>query len=113
MTISYTKFFQPLQVPLTSTLIATVPAQPASNVLINGRVRATNITATAATITLYAVPVGGTASGANTLVAAKSVAPNDWLDSDLPEMLAGDMLYALAGTVSAITLHYIDGLIRS
>ncbi len=113
MTISYKKLFAPLKLVIAGAKIFTVDVAPTTNLLLNGRVRAANNTGSAATVTLNAVPVGGTADDTNVLVKGYSVPPNGWLDTDLPEMAAGDFLQGYAGTDNAITLHYMDGVVHS
>lgn len=113
MSISYTKLFQPLQLSGAAALVATVPAAPATTILLNGRIRAVNNTGAAVAVTVYAVPASGAAGITNILAPARSVAPTDWLDIDLPEMAAGDALWAFAGTANGITLHYMDGVLRA
>ncbi|GAC1609422.1 MAG: hypothetical protein NVS3B3_15970 [Aquirhabdus sp.] len=113
MAITYTKLFQPLQLGSVAAKIVAVPVAPASSILLNGRLRAVNNTGVATTVTIYAMPVGGSAAITNILVNAKSISANDWLDTDLPEMAAGDEIWAFTGTVNSVTLHYMDGVIRS
>ena len=89
--------------------LLTIPAQPASTLLRGARVRFTNTTALAATVTAYAVPLAGTAGVGNAFVSAKSVAANDYIDVDVPIMAAGDFIQGLSGTATSITAHMISG----
>jgi hypothetical protein len=109
MSIAYSKFFAPTVLGLAAATLATVPAQPTTTLLRGGRIRLVNTTGTAATATLYAVPVGGAAGAGNIFVPAKTIAANDYLDVDVPIMAAGDFIQGLAGTASAITAHMIAG----
>lgn len=64
-----------------------------------------NTTSTAATISISAVPSGGTAGVANRIIAGFSVAANDTKTVPLSTVLnTGDFLSALQGTASAITV---------
>lgn len=65
-----------------------------------------NTTATAATITLYLVPSGGTAGVGNALMESFSVAPNNtqYLSDLKTFMPAGSTLQGLQGTAGAITV---------
>lgn len=109
MTISYSKFFPPTVLTLSAATLFTVPSAPTSTLLRGGRIRLANTTGVAATVTLYAVPVAGTAGAGNAFASAKTIAPNDYLDVDMPILQAGDFLQALSGTATSITAHMISG----
>jgi hypothetical protein len=110
MTISYSKFFAPTVLPITTpATLLTIPTAPATTLLRGGRIRLTNTTNVAATVTLYAVPLAGTAGAGNAFVSVKAIAANDYIDVDVPIMGAGDFIQGLAGTASSITAHMISG----
>ena len=109
MTISYSKFFPPAVLTLVAVTLFTVPSTPATTLLRGGRVRLTNTTGVAATVTLYAVPLAGTAGVGNAFVSSKSIAANDFLDADIPILAAGDFLQGLAGTATSITVQMLSG----
>ena len=110
MAITYKKFFQPTVLTVSAATLFTVDTLPATTLLRGGRVRLTNTTGTAVPVTLYAVPVSGSAGAGNVLFPAAMVVPaNNYLDVDLPIMAAGDTLQGLAGTASAIVVHAIAG----
>lgn len=113
MTITYQQFFAPQQIPAADTTIFTVPATPQQTMLKSMRVRLTNTTNAAASITLYAVPVGGTPGAANNCLPGVSINANDYLDVDVPDMAAGGALHALGGTANAITITQLDGFLKS
>lgn len=109
MTISYAKFFAPTVLSTAAGTLYTTPAQPTTTLLRGGRVRFTNTTASAASVTAYAVPSGGTPSASNAFLSGRSVPPNDYIDVDVPIIGPGDFISALSGTASAITAHAIAG----
>lgn len=113
MSITYQRLFQPQQVPADDTVIYTVPATPAQTVLKSMRVRLSNTTNAAAAITLYAAVGAALGSASNTCLPGVSIAPNDFLDVDVPDMAAGDTLRALGGTANAITIAQLDGFLKS
>lgn len=113
MAITFAKLFQPGQLANASTLIYTVPASPATTLLSNGRVRLTNTTAGAVAATLYAVPAAGAASATNMFLPGVSIAPNDFVDVDVPQMAAGDALYGFAGASASISISVLDGFLQS
>lgn len=113
MTITYKKFFAPTVLGIAAATLMTVDAAPASTLLRGARIRLTNTTSVAATATLYAVPLAGTAGVGNAFVSGKTIAANDFLDVDVPIMGAGDFIQALAGTASAITAHMVSGSLFS
>lgn len=112
MAISYQKLFEPTVLTTSAATLFTVNASPSTNLLRGGRVRFTNTTAAALTVTAYSVPSGGTAADGNAFIKARSIAANDYLDIDLPNMKAGDFLQALA-SATGITAHYINGSVFS
>lgn len=72
------------------------------------KLTATNVTGTAALITVYLVPPAGAVGAANTITITKSVVPG--VPYLFPEIVghilaAGGSLWAKAGTVSAIVLR--------
>lgn len=109
MTISYTNFMAPTVLGLAAATLVTVPSTPASTLLRGGRIRLTNTTGSAVSVTLYSVPSGGSAGVGNAFLSAKSVAASDYLDVDVPIMPAGSLIQGLAGTATAITAHMLSG----
>lgn len=113
MAISYSKLFEPTVLTTSAATLFTVGATPTSNLLRGGRVRFTNTTAGAVTVTAHCIAAAGSAADGNAIIKAKSIAANDYLDIDLPAMKAGDFLQALASAATSITAHYITGSIFS
>lgn len=109
MTISFSKFMPPTVLTTTAATLFTAPALPLTTLLRGGRLRFTNTTGVAVTVTAYAVPLAGTASVGNTFVSAKTIAANDYLDVDIPIIAAGDFIQALAGTATSVTATVISG----
>lgn len=109
MTISYSAFFAPTVLGVAAAVLATVPPLPAGSLLRGGRMRLTNTTAGAVTVTAYAVPSAGAPGVGNAFVSGKSINANDFLDVDVPIMPAGATLQALAGAAASITAHMISG----
>lgn len=69
---------------------------------------ATNVTGTAATITIKLIPAGGSASAENTITLTKSVEPGGYYA--FPELIGhtlnpGDSLSVIAGTASALVIR--------
>lgn len=113
MTIAYKKFFQPTVLGIAAATLMTVDAAPLTTLLRGARIRLTNTTGTAATATLYAVPLAGAAGVGNAFLSAKTIAANDFLDVDVPIMSAGDFIQGLAGTAASITAHMVSGSLFS
>jgi hypothetical protein len=113
MSITYGRFFAPQQIPAADTPIFTVPSNQAQTVMKSFRVRLANTTAAAANVTLYAAIGAAAGSAANTCLPAVSIAANDYLDVDVPDMAAGDTLRALGGTANAITISQLDGFLKA
>ena len=113
MALTFTKLFNPQQLPNVVGTIYTCPANPPSTVLKNGRVRLSNTTGGAVTATLYAVPNAGTASDANAFMKAQSIPANAFVDVDVPTLGQGDTLQGLAGAATSITIHELGGVLYS
>ena len=86
---------------------------PALSILRNGKVRFSNVTATAATIKMWAVPISATANNNFVALPTVSIPANSYLDIDLPVIDAGGMIQAQAGTASSISILNLDGLLKT
>lgn len=113
MAISYMQFMGPTVLGTAISTLFAVPALPASTLLRGARLRLTNTSIVAATASLYAVPSGGAAGSANSFINNKSIAPNDYLDIDIPLMGPGSSVQASAGAVTSITAHMVSGSLFS
>lgn len=113
MSITYQRFFAPQQIPAADTPIFTVPATPTQTVLKSMRVRLANTTNAAAAVTMYAAVGAAVGTAVNTFLPGVSIAANDYLDIDVPDMAAGDTLRALGGTANAITITQLDGFLKA
>ncbi len=113
MALSFSQLFALLQVGNTPTTLLTVAATPTSNLLRNGRIRFSNTTAGAVTITAWCVPSAGAAGDSNVFCPVKSIPANDYIDVDVPQAKAGDIIRAQAGAATSITAAPLDGFIQS
>lgn len=113
MTISYSQFFAPTVLTTSPTTLYTMPTTPTNSLLRGGRMRFTNTSASAVTVTAYAVPAAGTAAAGNAFVSGKSIAANDYLDVDVPVMAAGGFIQALSSAGTSITAHMLSGALFS
>jgi hypothetical protein len=109
MALFYPKFFEPVVLTAVAQTLYTVPSGIARGVVL----RFTNTTAGLVTVTTYAVPSGGSASSANTVVLAKAIAPNDFYDLIIPTLKAGDFIQALASAGASVTAHFLQGVIQA
>lgn len=110
MALNYAKLFEPAAL---GTSIATYYTVLAPNTLRNSSVRLTNVTAGSVTATVHAVPLSASATAANALIYAYSVPANSYIDVTIPTLKAGDTIQALAGAVTSITIHCLDGVLYS
>ncbi len=109
MTITYDRFFAPTVLTTAAATLFTTPATPSTTLMRGGRMRLTNTTAGAVTVTLYAVPAAGAAAAGNAFLSAKSIAANDYLDVDVPILGPGGFVQALASANTSITAHMLSG----
>src|SRR5687768_12643465 len=92
-----------------TTVLITIPSNPTSTLLINGRVRFSNHTALAALITAWAVPLSGAVDDTTIALPETSVGPNSYVDVDIPQLGAGGTFQAQAGSATSITVQPLDG----
>ncbi|NMV36921.1 hypothetical protein [Ralstonia insidiosa] len=112
MAVSIVKLFSPVQLGTGASIIYTAPTNPLTTVK-NGRVRLTNTSGSAASVTLYTVPNGGTAGVGNECLPAVSIPGGQNLDVDFPSLGPGDTLQGLSGTASVITVSEMGGVLYS
>lgn len=113
MALSFTQLFAAAALTNAAATYYTVPATPTSSLLMNGRVRFSNITAGAITVTAYAIQSGGSAADANAFMKGESIAANSHVDIDVPLLAAGGFLQALASANTSITITALAGVIFS
>jgi hypothetical protein len=113
MAITYLLFFEPQAVPNTDLSLYTVPTSPPQTILKSFRVRLANTTAAAASATINMVKPSGSVVTGNSGFNAVSVAPNDYLDVDIPDMTAGYTLHITSGTNNALTVSQLDGFLKT
>lgn len=107
------QLFGPTVLGTSSGVIYSMPTTPSTSVLKNGRLRITNTTAGAVSVTLYAAPAATPSAAANCCLSAVSVAGNAYLDVDMPTLAAGDTLRGLASAATSITVHELGGVLYS
>jgi len=112
MALTFSQLFPPAQLPNAVAVLFTMPTSP-TTVLKNGRVRLTNTTGGAVSVTLYADASATASSAANCCLNAVSIAANGYLDVDLPTLKAGDTLRGLASAATSITIHEMGGVLFS
>lgn len=113
MSLTIAQLFTPQVLPNAVGVLYTMPTDPSSSVLKNGRVRLTNTTASAVSATLYAA-ASATASGVgNMFLPAVSIPANGYQDVDLPTLKAGDTLRGFASAATSITMHEMGGSLYS
>ena len=109
MAMQYVKLFEPVLLGATAGTVLSVPAMVATTVLRGGIVRLTNTSASPVAVTLYSVPAAGTNGAINQFFPAKSVAANDFIDVQMPQLKAGDFLQGFASTAAVVNIQPISG----
>lgn len=113
-TLTIQKLFSPRALTNVVAIVYTCPVSPPSACLKNGRVRFTNTTAGAITVTAYTVgPSPAVPAAGNMFLNAVSIAANGFLDVNLPTLGAGDTFQAFASAAASITVSEIGGVIFS
>jgi len=101
--------FNPTVLTTAAVAIYTAPASPLTLVVARMRVRFTNTTAGPITVTAYAVPTGSAAAG-NCCANAESIAANNHIDLDIPQLGPGWAFQALASANTSITVTLLDAV---
>lgn len=113
MALTISQLFAPVQLPASVGVLFSMPTAPGSSVLKNGRVRLTNTGSAAVLVTLYVAPAATASAASNACLNSVAIGGNNYLDIDLPTMIAGDTLRGFAGTAGVITMHELGGIIYS
>lgn len=106
MAITIKRLFAPA---VLGTAAGTLYTAPANTVMAGGQILLLNTSASAVTVTAYAVPAGGTAADGNAFLKGKSLAAGDFLLLDVPILAAGDFLQALASAATSVTATSVAG----
>lgn len=108
MSATVQKLFAPLTLNGAGQTVYTVPD---ANVLEHFRVRVTNIDSSSHTITLYAVPSGGSPATANTCIPTETLGANSHTDFDIPVLQSNDFLSALSDDANHLVITGIEGIL--
>lgn len=106
MAITIKRLFAPT---VLGTAAGTLYTAPANTVMAGGQIHLLNTSTGAVTVTVYAVPAGGTAGDGNAVIKGRSLAAGDYLLLDIPVLASGDFLQALASAATSITASCING----
>lgn len=108
MPMQYTKLFEPVALGLAAATIFTVPTSAPSTLLRGAIVRITNTTAGSVAATLHSVPLAGSNGAANNFFPGMAIAPNSYVDVQVPQMKAGDFLQGFAAA-AGLNIQAIAG----
>lgn len=112
MTVQVIQMFAPTVLTTSAVTLYTVAGAPAV-VFSRGRIRFTNTTGSAQTVTAYGIPSGGAAAVGNCFCFQLSVPGGTNLDLDVPDLVLGGFVQALASANTSITAHALDGILFS
>lgn len=110
MALNYAKLFEPAAL---GTSAATYYTVPSASTLRNSTIRLTNVTAASVTATVHAVPLSASATASNAILYGYAIPANGYIDLTIPTLKTGDTIQALAGAVTSITIHSLDGVLFS
>ncbi len=114
MSLTFLQLFPPQQVDnAAADTLYTVPSTPTNIILRNGRVRFTNTSAGAVTITAWAVESGDAAGDDMCILGVTSIGAESYIDVDVPVLTAGGTIQAQAGAATSITASALDGFLQS
>lgn len=110
MTVSIVKLFPTAVLSTTAETLFTMPANPASSVLKNGRLCVTNNDTAARTVSLY---TAAAATAASCFVAARSLQAGETAYIDVPTLGVGDLIVGKASAGAVVTVHEAGGVLYS
>lgn len=113
MTVQVVQLCAPTELTTSAATLYTVPTLPPQVLLMRGRLRFTNTSGSAVTVTAYGIPSGGTAGVGNNFCPGISIPPNSNLDVDVPVLAAAGFIQALASVGSVVTVSALDGVLFS
>lgn len=82
-----------------------------SSITQQGRIRFTNTSGAVVSVTAYAVPTGGTAGVGNCFCDAEAVPAGKSLDIDVPSLIFGQFVQALASANTSVTVQAMAGVL--
>lgn len=113
VTTTVVQLFEPKTLTGAAATIYTTPVATSNQsvpCLAKAKVRFSNVTGGAITVTAYAVPAGGAASDTgNAFMVGESIAANSHVDVDLPMLGPGDFFQAKAGAGTSIVCTALAG----
>lgn len=111
MTVQVVQMFLPTELTTAAATLYTVPTLSSQTVLARGRIRFTNTSASAVTVTAFDVPSGGTEGTGNNFCPGLVIPPNQNLDLDVPVVAVGGFIQALASAAGVVVAHSLDGVL--
>lgn len=112
MALTFSQLFLPQVLPAAVGIIFTCATGKPGTTLKNGRVRLTNKTAGAVTVTLYKVTGSGAPAPGDTFVSALSVGANSYIDTNIPTMVTDDTLQGFAGSAASVNIAEMGGVLN-
>lgn len=109
MALDYSRLFAPQQLGTSAASLFVL----SSGTLRNLSIKLVNTTAGAITVTGYVIPASGSAGDSNTFISAESIGANSTIEVNVPKMITGDDLQMLASAGTSITVHELDGVVRT
>ncbi len=108
MSVSFGKLFQPTLLSSDGANLYTADTT-ATGVLRNILLHVANVSSATRTVTVHAIPSGGSPASTNKIANAMSVPVNDYILITVPYLEDGDRIYAEADQDSALTAHFVSG----
>jgi hypothetical protein len=109
--VQVVQMFPPTVLTAAAATLYTNTGGPSNQVLARGRIRLANTTGSPVQVSAWAVPSGGSEGVGNNFCPGLTVAPNAFLDVDVPVLAIGDFIQALASAATSITASSLDGVI--
>lgn len=112
MALTIAQLFPAQSVPTSLAVIFTVPSNPSTYVLKNGRMRFTNVAGSLALITAHTAPSATPSAASNAFIWSQILPANTSMEVDIPTMRAGDTLRVVCDTSNAVTVHEMGGVLH-
>lgn len=112
-TNTYPVLFNSTMLGAALSTIYTLAASPSTSILQDLQVKLTNVSAATRTVTLYAVPSGGSVAPATAVAFELSIPPYDYIILPVERLGAGGTLQGFASAADSINIQPIGGKIHT
>ncbi len=113
MSLAVPLLFSPTMLTTGTTTLYTVPSTATTTVLVNAAAHLTNTATSAVSVTMYAVPSGGSPTVTNMCLPSQTMGANSFFDFNVPVIGAGGTLRAVCSANTSVNVQELSGVLYS